>query len=524
MRMTLHIPGNDAVTLDTASDLAAGGAPDQTLAQAIWLSGRVPPPPLCSGLGRCGRCRVRFDSPAPAPLPAEESLLPARELAQGWRLACRRRADALDSHVELTLPRPREISPAATVGHGGSRTAPRDRLLLAVDLGTTSLYWRAIAPDGTVAADGREINPQMGAGSEIMSRLAAARRPGGLERLSRLVLAALRRIVDGLPAPTTEICVAANTAMTAILLGRNVEGLAAAPYRVPVAGNGTERLPGLPPIYIPPQPAPFVGGDVSAGLAVLEQGGAPQYPFLLADLGTNGELALAVDAGVCLLASVPLGPALEGIGLTFGDMAGPRVATAFSLTPTGLAAATWDGGPPERICGTGYLSLLHALLRAGVLDADGAFRASPPSPLGRGLAAGLEHTRGEARLPLPRGLYLAAGDVEEILKVKAAFSLALERLLEEAGLKPAALRAVYLSGALGSHASGADLEALGFVPQGLGARLRGMDNSSLEGAQWLLLHPECRPALARRCAACRTLDLTADPAFTHNYLRHMRFA
>ena len=33
--------------------------PGDGLARAIWLSGAVPPRPLCMGLGRCGRCRVR---------------------------------------------------------------------------------------------------------------------------------------------------------------------------------------------------------------------------------------------------------------------------------------------------------------------------------------------------------------------------------------------------------------------------------------------------------------------------------
>lgn len=512
MRITVHISPHNAVATEMV--------PGRTLAQAIWLSGHAAPPPLCSGLGRCGRCRVRFASPAPPPLPVEHSLLPAGELAQGWRLACRRSVESLGPDAEIFLPPPISPSPSA----GSVVPASAQPLLLAVDLGTTSLHWRACAPDGTAAAQGQEINPQMGGGSEVMSRLALARQPGGLENLSRLAREALRRIVDGLAAPVDAMCVAGNTAMTAILLGREVDGLASAPYHAPVAGDSMERLPGLPPLYIPPQPAPFVGGDVSAGLAALEHRHAPPYPYLLADLGTNGELALVLDPENCLLTSVPLGPALEGIGLTFGDMVGPGVITRFTLTPGGLAAMTWDGGPPARICGTGYLSLLHVLLRVGVLKADGAFDPVPPAPLGRNVAARLENVGGETRLPLPGELHLTAGDVEEILKVKAAFSLALEKLSAAAGLTPAALRGIYLSGALGSHVAPADLEALGFVPQGTGASLRCIGNSSLDGAQTLLLHPELRPKLARRCSSCRVLDLTEDPAFTQNYLRHMRFA
>ena len=39
----------------------------QTLARTIWLSGELPPPALCSGLGRCGACRVRFLEGTPEP-------------------------------------------------------------------------------------------------------------------------------------------------------------------------------------------------------------------------------------------------------------------------------------------------------------------------------------------------------------------------------------------------------------------------------------------------------------------------
>ena len=45
-----------------------GAGADASLAAAIWLSGRVSPPALCSGLGRCGSCRVRFLSDPPPPV------------------------------------------------------------------------------------------------------------------------------------------------------------------------------------------------------------------------------------------------------------------------------------------------------------------------------------------------------------------------------------------------------------------------------------------------------------------------
>ena len=53
---------------------AAAGSP---LSRTLWLSGLLPAQAMCSGLGRCGRCRVRFCDAAdcPPPLPEEEEIL-----------------------------------------------------------------------------------------------------------------------------------------------------------------------------------------------------------------------------------------------------------------------------------------------------------------------------------------------------------------------------------------------------------------------------------------------------------------
>ncbi len=540
--------------------------PATTLAQLVWMSGQVDPPALCSGLGRCGRCAARFTRGTPAPLPADTAHFSEAELADGWRLLCRHAPPhpkdtgvPPDGGMAFTLPA--GAAPRRTRVADGAAPCPAtgSPLLLAIDLGTTTLHWSALAPDGRRVAHGAELNPQMGAGSEVMSRLAVASSPAGLAALRRLTLAAVGRIAAGLPGPVRGLCVAGNTAMTAILLGRDVSGLAAAPYRLDYAGGTAEVLPepaslaAVPDVWIPPQPAPFVGGDVAAGMAALLYGGLatgagggispapdapppvppaesapPSFPFLLADLGTNGEFVLATGPDSALVTSVALGPALEGIGLSCGGVAQPGAIAAFTLGPAGLSPTVLpedDATPaaPTHLCGTGYLSLLRVLLRAGLLDEDGRFVMEPHSPLARRLAASLVEVRGERRLPLPGGLHLSAGDVEEVLKVKAAFSLAYERLLAEAGMPGTALDAVYLAGALGEHARPDDLETLGFLPAGVAGRARAVGNASLRGAELLLLRPELRGRIAAWRAGCRVVDLAAASDFAAAFLRHMRF-
>lgn len=512
---------NETIRVQTFDGRELTLRPDSalSLAQALFLAGPFRGLPLCSGLGRCGLCRVRFLADPPPVLAAEEKRLSAGELAQGWRLSCLRPA----APCSLALPEPRQEKPCAT-----AFTAGPGPLSLAVDLGTTSLHWAALA-EGRVAARGRGLNPQMGLGSEVMSRLAFAARPEGAAVLRDLVLERLREIIRDLPARPESLVVAGNPAMTLILLGLDAKGLRGAPYRLDYAGGDVRELaPDLPPAFIPPLFAPFVGGDLSAGLAalMLAPGAAPEYPFLLADMGTNGEFILALSPGELLCASVPLGPALEGVGLRFGRTAGPGAVELFDLGPAGLVPRFIDAPPAPGdtpgLTGPAYLSLVSILLANGLLDASGRFTQGD-TPLARKIGHGLDREAGEPVLRILPNLFLAASDVEEILKLKAAFNLAFSRLLAEAGLTPTALAAVHLAGAVAEHARPADLERLGFLPPGLPPRVRVAGNTSLAGAELLAVDTDARRAVLDLPKVVQAINLTNEPGFDARYLERMIF-
>ena len=511
----------------------------ETLAQAIYLSGFVTPPALCSALGRCGRCRVRYLVQPPAPLAAEAATLSHHDLDAGWRLACRRPPEA---GLHLLLPATSRY--AGTKAQGQAATAAPEHPALAVDIGTTSVHWRACGASARAAVEhapaGVGINPQMGAGSDIMSRLAYAANPEGASRLQSLVLGSLRNacaaVREAWGKEPEELCLAANPAMTCIALGQETTGLARAPYHLNYRGGVAETLAGLPPLWIPPQISPFIGGDSSAGYAALALNPTkecPEFPFLLADLGTNGEFLLALSPTETLAASVPMGPSLEGIGLSFGMEAAFGAVTGYSISPLGLESQVLGDTAPKGISGTGYLSLAHALIQVGLLSRDGHF-TPPTSPLARRVDSqsasnGLQElaapsARQEARLRLPGRMALAATDVEELIKVKAAFNCALSRLFREAGLRPAALRGVFLAGAFGEHVPLAALENLGFLPSGLGGPVRPVGNSALEGAALFLSTPTVREPAVAWAREVHSLDLASDPGFMEAYTERMVFS
>ncbi|MFP5238533.1 MAG: ASKHA domain-containing protein [Acidobacteriota bacterium] len=493
--------------------LSQGIQPGFTLAQALFAAGAYRGKPLCSGAGRCGLCRVRFAEGAPEPLPEEVRRLPREPLLDGWRLACLR-PPVPGSLVEAALE--------ASAPDGGVDLPVACGGVLGIDLGTTSVHWRF---EGAGATSGGQFpNPQLGAGSEVMARLSLAALPGGAERLREAVAASIMRIVRGLPCTPERICLAGNTCMTMLALGRDASGLAAAPYRVDWPGGDYAELDArLPRVYIPPLLAPFVGGDVSAGLAALAfSGQTPETPYLLADLGTNGEFALELPGGEVLLASVPMGPALEGVGMAQGMLAGPHAAVRFTAMPAGLVPEVLGGGAARGISGTGYVSLAARLLAAGALTPEGRFDRRSPSPLAARFLVGLGEEGGEPKLDVG-GVSLYSSDVEALLKVKAAFNVAVRYLLEEAGLGFAALKSVLLAGALGEHVSPQDLEALGFLPPGGALKVRAVGNTSLEGACLAASREDVRTWLAELPRRSRLVDVAARPGFQDSFIGSMRF-
>ncbi len=501
------------------------------LVESIFLSSRFEAPALCSGLGRCGQCRIRLlETSVPLdPVKAEERLFSPEELEAGWRLSCLHHCR---EGLRLYLPehpksrRSWQLEPGAESQGGGP-------LALAMDLGTTSLQWQALR-DGLPVRAGSELNPQLGAGSEVMSRISYALDVRGRERLRLLVLQRLEAIIRELePLGRVErLCVAGNSAMTCVLLDKPVDGLAHAPYHLEFYGGREMKLTWDSwrlPTFIPPLLAPFVGGDLSAGLTWLSLGRdtVPEPPFLLADLGTNGEFILALEDKSYLAASVPMGPALEGVGLAYGNVAGPGTALSFSMRPDGpFPVFPETDVTGNSITGAAYLSLIAHLLRLGVLTQQGHFTDQPYSPLAMRISRRLEDARGERCLPLAGftdAVKLLSSDVEEILKVKAAFNVAFASLLQESGVRTSDLNAVYLSGAFGAHVGVDTLELLGFLPPGMGARTQVLGNSSLAGAALFLQRPEARGWAARMADRTSVLELAGNESFNQAFVQAMAF-
>ncbi len=537
---------------------------DKTLAQHIYLSGFINTPALCSGLGSCGKCRVRFIENIPAPLPEDNKYFSEQDITAGWRLACHHPAlsgtiillpqntvPSLTALRYLQAKQPTSLSasstanpsslPASSTANPPSTTnkslpqAQKTPATLSIDIGTTSLHWQLIDKDAAILWQASTLNPQIGSGSDVVSRLAFAAKENGAKLLQNVMVDKIAEIIVQAEnfAHVHSIVAAANPTMMALLLGISTAPLATAPYSLPHLGGTWEEIDHLPKIWLPPNLSPFVGGDISAGYAaILAQ--KPQFPFVLADLGTNGELLLVISEDKAICTSVALGPALEGIGLTCGTMAEPGSITKFLLTPKGLQAFFYNQDTaanthPKGITATGYLSLLHSMLQNKALSTEGHFIEN--KSLQKFFTAyqqniknikGIAATHGKY-MPLPHGMYITARDIEEILKVKAAFSLGFKLLLEQNNIKAYELANIYIAGALGTHMHTDIFESLGFIPQGLGKKLSFAGNTALQGATILASNDQAKKSLLRWAKHVQHLDLANNSAFLNYFPAHMHF-
>jgi uncharacterized 2Fe-2S/4Fe-4S cluster protein (DUF4445 family) len=459
---------------------------------------------LCAGAGLCGKCRIRFRDFIPEPCTEDRARLTPEELGEGWRLACKHQA-ARPCRIEVPA-----LVPKASVAVTGEA--------LAVDIGTTRIKW-ALGPKSALTREMAMVNPQMGVGSEIMSRLRyALSSEAARDHLRRAVISVIIELKRQSGASSLAVC--GNSAMIATLLDVPLNGLAYAPYSIPWRGGMSVRLDAkLPPAYIPPLLGPFIGADISAGLACIEAQ-KPEYPYLLADLGTNGEFVLALDQDRYFACSVPMGPAIEGVGLCCGAMADEFVLDRVVLGPAGLQ---WDKSPLAGISGTGYASVLALLRRLGLLDEAGHFQAAS-MPLARNIAQRIGDHRLGRVFELEPGTFVAERDIEEFLKAKAGVNVALRSLLKSAGIAASEVTRIYLAGALGEHADSRDLITLGFFPEIWRDKIHVAGNTALAGTMLALEQEDVRAWLNRLPERVIVDSLAERSDFGPLFMRAMRFA
>lgn len=475
----------------------------------------------CGGRGRCKGCRVKVLA-GELPVTADDSrLLSARELGEGWRLACQAIGER-DLSLDLAQWE-------ATILADNSRFdfTPRDGLGVAIDLGTTTLVAQLLdLRTGHVLAVRTGLNAQARHGADIMSRIDYSVHRGGqrvLEQSIREQIGGLVSELLGAASATTDelrdMVLVGNTAMHQLFCGLDITPLSAHPFepktnevqlftakelgwhepsgasrRSAISQHTTVRfLPGL---------GSFVGSDLLAGVLATRMHENPALTVLV-DLGTNGEIVVG-NRERLLCASTAAGPAFEGARISCGMRAATGAISEVTLAEGRLHCRVIGQMAPRGVCGSGLVDAVACALDLGLVQPDGKLTIG-------------------GTLALTPSVSMLQADIRELQLAKGAIAAGIRILLQHWGATPADVERVWLAGAFGNYINRASARRIGlinFPPE----KVFPAGNTALLGAKLALFN---LPSEAGGYSAIRSrtqhVPLNEDPQFMDIYVDEMSF-
>ena len=415
-----------------------------------------------------------------------------------------------------------------------------DACSVVVDLGTTTIAAALVdGATGSILASGSRLNPQRDMGLDVVSRLAVAETADGQARLKVVVNLTLEELVLDLcrqaavaTAQLGRIWVAGNTVMQELLCGAPTDTLRRPPFRPRETSGRTMASSELGwqldlPLMLFPQPGGFVGGDLVAFLH--GQGLASSHPpvtgpVLFLDLGTNAEIAL-LHADRLLATSAAAGPAFEAGNLSCGMLAQSGAIAGMTIDADRPQLRVIGGGAPVGLCGSGAISALAALLRAGVVAPSG--QLLPADEIPSNLANYCQGTGRETAFLLYRAaartIALTQEDIRQLQLAIAAVRAGIEVLTQRAGLASADGVEVVVTGAFGASLQPADLETIGLLPSGTASRCRFVADGALAGLCLVSRDPSGAAAVECLAQQLQVIPLSGTPRFEELFISHLTF-
>ena len=419
----------------------------------------------------------------------------------------------------------------------------RDLMLgMAFDVGSTTIAGHLCdLTSGSILASAGRMNPQIGFGEDLMSRVSyVMMNEGGAARLTAVVREAINGLIGDLVAEAEvdrtdvlELTVVGNPIMHHLVLGFDPRELGMAPFALvtgsalntPAARLGLEVHPGAM-VYTLPLIAGHVGADATA--AILSEGPHRREPVqLLVDVGTNAEIVLGNKERL-LAASSPTGPAFEGAQISSGQRAAPGAIERVRIDPATfeprirvIGQEVWsdeegfDGSNVTGICGSGIIEVIAELFLAGVIDSDGVIRPQSPDVSRVGLSG---RTYSYLLWENPR-IEITQNDVRAIQLAKAALYAGARLLMDHYGVE--AVDQIRLAGAFGSHIDPLYAMILGMIPDCQLDQVSSAGNAAGVGAMMALLSGVARTEIEEVADKVEKVETAVEPRFQEHFVSAM---
>jgi uncharacterized 2Fe-2S/4Fe-4S cluster protein (DUF4445 family) len=465
----------------------------------------------CGGRGRCKGCKIKVLA-GELPISEEEKQrLTGTELAEGWRLACRGRADS-DLTIELA-----QWEAAILTDDSVFAFTPRKGLGIAIDLGTTTIVAQLIdLQTGHVLAVRAALNAQAKCGADIMSRVEVAVAGQGQRTLQNIVRKQIGRLTkelltaaEGVSDEVESVVLVGNTVMHHLFCGISVEPLSHYPFE-PVSPESQVfdadglgwSLPGNPAVRFLPCLGSFVGSDILAGLLATKLHESEGLAALI-DLGTNGEIVVG-NRERMLCASTAAGPAFEGARISMGMRAATGAISEVRVRDGGLECHVLGNVAPRGLCGSGLVDAVAGGLELGWISSKGRLANGEP-------------------LALAGPVSLNQWDVRELQLAKGAIAAGLRILLEQWGATRDDLGQVFLAGAFGNYINHTSARRIGLLDFAAD-KVRAAGNTALLGAKLALFSlPEQDGAYPRILGKVKHVSLNEDARFQETFVEEMVF-
>ena len=258
----------------------------------------------------------------------------------------------------------------------------------------------------------------------------------------------------------------------------------------------------------------YFGGDLIAGIIAADLDSRDGLALLI-DVGTNAEVVLGNKEWLIACAGAA-GPALEGGIARMGMRAGPGAIEKVRIDPDSYAIdyETIGDGKPRGLCGSGIIDLVAAFYLSQIIDIRGKFQLTRcpdyfvetidgPAFM---LVEAQDADGGEAIL-------FTQVDLDAMMRSKAAMYSILTTLLAQVDVSFADLDRIFVAGSFGKHIDPRQAITLGMMPDLPLTTFQPIGNSSLAGAEAVLLDGEKRQRSQELPGKITYLELNVNQEF-----------
>lgn len=493
----------------------------------------------CAGRGTCGKCKIRIISGGDTPLTAEErQLLRKEEIAGGIRLAC-----MVPAQGSMTISLPGEEGSAKILEAGYvpdfERDSVREGYGIAADIGTTTVALSLVElSSGKECASISAVNEQRKYGADVLTRIGYERDHGeeGVKRLQEAIIDQLNEMIEKVCCDARisvkqirKMIVAANCAMTHMLLGRDARPLGKAPFQPAFTNAVTVRAAeaGLSAgeeaeLYCFPQVSGYIGGDIVAGVYACGMYEKKKQNILFIDIGTNGEMVLFGN-GRKVCCSCAVGPALEGMNISCGMHASKGAVDEVRISDSGVCLSVIGACAPRGICGSGILAAVREMIRTEIVKTSGVF-VKPREMREQDFRRPMIRMDGNKReFILSEDIVITQHDIRQIQLAKGAVRSGIEVLLRETGIKAEELDQIMVAGQFGAFLSEDSLVETGILPREARGKICYMGNTSKSGAYMALLSEKCRLEAEELTGDMEYVELAGTTDYERIFAESLKF-